>query len=489
MNAGNMKFSEILKDVITTYGKDLILDSHRMNALLMDLAPNHSRERKLVCSVLREGIGAELLSVVSESEENQKRCIKKCVIQVKNDTWIAEEAAEFAIQVISSSIGINCEIKAPSRSRKPDTSNKESERKTLIKGEFSGGAQNIGQILQAYNEIGYKAFSANSELKEIIVPDTVTIIRSRAFQNCVNLETVQLPSSLESLGGCVFYGCSKLRSIKLLNNKTYGVINGMLVNKQSKTLIRFQNEQGHNKCQIPGEIASIEPYAFDRSPVGQIILPKSTSKIKQNAFNQCMNLQEICVDPKNLSFTSIDGVLHSKNRKKLLRYPSGKRTGNYFVEDGVEEISDCAFSGAGFLESITFTNDVKKIGTRAFENCNRIESLLLPASVEVIGERAFQGCEKLSSVMLPRSITEIGDFAFFDCKSITTISVPQKVQRIGHAAFKDCESLRRVVIQREVRFLGDGVFDGCSSELEICIRDNQYIESFCRARGIKVTKV
>lgn len=489
MNAGNTKFSEILRDVVTTYGMDLIKDSHRVNALLMDLAPNHSRERKLVCSVLREGIGAELLNVVRESDEVQKRCIKKCIIQVKNDTWIAEEAAEFAIQVIASSIGINCEIKAPSRNRKPDASHQDRERKALIKGEFSGEIRNIGQVLLSYGEIGYKAFSANPELKEIAVPDTITIIRSRAFQNCVNLESVQLPSSLESLGSCVFCGCNKLRSIKLLNNKTYGVINGMLVNKKSKALIRYQNEQGQNKCQVPSEIASIEPYAFDRSFVGQIFLPKSTTNIKRNAFNQCMNLQEINVDPKNLSFTSLNGVLHSKNRKKLLRYPSGKKTVNYYVEDGVEEISDCAFSGAGYLESITFTNDVKKIGTKAFENCNKIESLLLPASVEVIGERAFQGCERLSSVMLPRSITEIGDFAFFACKSIGTISVPQKVQRIGHAAFKDCESLRRVVIQKEVRFLGDGVFDGCSPELEICIRDNQYVESFCRARGIKVSKI
>ena len=489
MNGANKQFSEILKNVVTTYGSDLIEDSQRLNALLLDLAPNHSKERKLICSVLREGIGTELLNAVVKPEEDQNRCIRKCILQVKNDTWIAEEAAEFAIQVIASSIGINCEIKTPKRERESSTSSHSSKRKAIIKGEYSGDPRSIEHVLRSYNEIGYKAFSANTELKELNIPDSITVISARAFQNCINLEAVQLPSSLESLGECVFCGCTKLRSIKLLNNKTYGVINGMLVNKQSKTLIRFQNEQGRDKCQIPSEIGSIEPYAFDRSPVGQIYLPKSVTRIKRNALCQCMNLQEINVDPKNTSFTSIDGVLHSKNIKKLLRYPSGKKSGNYYIEDGVEEISDCAFSGACYLTSITLTNEVKKIGTRSFENCIRIESLLLPASVEVIGERAFQGCERLSSVMLPKSISEIGDFAFYDCKSIRTISVPQKVQKIGHAAFKDCAALQRIVIQKDVHFLGDGVFDGCSPDLEVCVRDNQYVEAFCRTRGIKVSKL
>ena len=489
MNASSTKFSEILKDIVATYGVDLIKDSHRVNALLMDLAPNNSRERKLVCSVLREGVGSELISVVDKADMEQRQCIRRCVIQIKNETWIAEEAAEFAIQVIAYSLGINCEIKAPDRNRANNETAQRAKFKALIKGEYHGDVQRIGQALQEYTEIGYKAFSSIIDLKEVILPETITVIRSRAFQNCTNLESIQLPSSLEQLGESVFCGCNKLRSIKLLNNKTYAVINGMLVNKQRKALVRSQNEQGKGKCQIPGEITSIEPYAFDQSFAEIITLPKSTTYISRKAFYQCLNLQAFDVDPHNKTFTSINGVLHSRNKNRLLRYPPGRKSSNYYVEDGVEEIADCAFSGVRILESITFSNDVKKIGTRAFEYCTSIETLMLPASIEVIGERAFQGCSKLSSVMLPRTITEIGDFAFSDCGAIVTISVPPKVQRIGHAAFKDCAALRKIVIQNEVSSMGDGVFDGCSSELEVCVRDNQYVERFCRARGIKVSKI
>ena len=487
MKSSNAKFIDVLKQMFDTYGQDLINDSARVNALLMDLAPGNSKERKLICSVLREGIGSELIKVVDKSENEQKHCITKCIIQIKNDTWIAEEAAEFAIQIIANSIGISCEVAAPDRKKKAPSS--QPENRTIIKGMFSGDSRNLSSALMAYDEIGYKAFAANTELTEVLIPESIKSIKSRAFQNCINLAKVQLPANLDSIGGCVFCGCSALESITIPQSRKFAVVNGMLVNKEKKSLIRSQNEKGKNECQIPGEISVIEPYAFDRSPVRCIKIPKSTNSVEYDAFTYCMELEKFDVDPHNASFASVDGVLHSKSLKQLLRYPSGNKKGNYIIEDEVEEIADSAFSGAAYLETVTFTNSLKSIGSKAFEKCLKIESLMLPACVEVIGERAFQFCDKLANVMLPRSIKEIGDFAFYDCASIQSLSVPQNVQRIGHAAFKGCSGLQKIVIQGNVSFIGDGAFEGCSSNLEVCIRNNQYVESYCRARGIKFSKI
>ncbi len=487
MKANNAQFIDALKQMFDTYGKDLISDLSRINALLMDLAPNNSKERKLICSVLREGVGSELLKVIDKSSDEQNQCIKKCIIRIKNDTWISEEVAKFAVQIIANSIGISCEIELPNGEK--NNSPTRYENKALLKGMFAGDLRNLSSILMNYTEIGYKAFAANTIIKEVIIPDSIKSIKSRAFQNCINLEKVQLPATLDNIGSLVFCGCSALKSITINQSKKFAVINGMLINKESKSLIRSQNEESKNDCLVPAEIMTIEPYAFDRSHFRCIKIPKSTNSIEYDSFTYCMGLEKFDVDPHNMSFTSVDGVLYSKDRKQLLRYPSGNKKCNYIIEDEVEVIAGSAFSGAAYLETITFTSNLKIVGAKAFENCMKIESLLLPASVEDIGERAFQFCDKLVNVMLPRSIKEIGDFAFHGCVSIKTLSIPQNVHRIGHAAFKGCTSLQKVVVQNNVDYIGDGAFDECSHNLEVCIRNNEYVETYCRARQIKISKI
>ena len=121
------------------------------------------------------------------------------------------------------------------------------------------------------------------------------------------------------------------------------------------------------------------------------------------------------MEQSNTSFSSIDGVLHSRDGNALLRYPQGKKDVAYYLEDSVSIIGRKAFSCSTILSSITFAGGLKEIGENAFEYCIGIENLMLPRSVEIIGERAFQYCEKLSSVMLPQGIIRIGDCAFQDC--------------------------------------------------------------------------
>lgn len=491
MKLDNAQFLEEIRKLLEKQGRDMICDAGRVNAFLMDLAPENSKERKLVCSVLREGIGSELLGAADKSQEEQDYCIRKCIIQIKNDMWIADEAAELAVNIIAGALGISCNIPASETGSSGSFTSAAAAPglEPLIKGAFTGGDDALNAALSAHCEIGYKALAANLDLECLVIPESIKIIRSRAFQNCINLETIQLPAGLDGLGSSAFLGCMSLRSITIPQNKKYTVAGGMLINKETRSVIRAQNDASRTECQIPGTIERIEPYAFDRSPAQCIKMPKSLNYIAYNAFFYCMELERFEVDPHNITFSSVEGVLHNRSRRLLIRYPSGNKKENYIVEDEVEEIAEGAFSAAAHLKSITFTNNLKKIGSRAFEKCISIGSLMLPASVEVIGERAFQFCGGLSALILPRSIREIGDFAFFECSSIKALSVPKCVQRIGHAAFRDCSSLEKVVIQSEVSFIGNGAFDGCSPDIEICIKDNPYAETYCQTRGIKFSRM
>ena len=57
-------------------------------------------------------------------------------------------------------------------------------------------------------------FYGCSKLRNIKIPDNVTNIEFLAFSNCIKLETVYLSSSIENIGEEAFSGCNNLMEIK-----------------------------------------------------------------------------------------------------------------------------------------------------------------------------------------------------------------------------------------------------------------------------------
>ena len=474
-------FRQALYAVIEAYGTEILNDSRRTNALLMDYAPGQVRERKLIISALEEGIGNDLLKARDKNDSELQLCFKRCVRCLVDASWVTEEAAQFAVDVIAYALGISStEIPQTKISSSPAAQNHITE---LAKGAFVPGGTDLLTLLGQHQVIGYKAFAADQMLKEVILPQTIKTIKPKAFLDCVHLKQITLPSTIEEIGMGVFAGCDALESISMERNPNYTVVGGMLIDKKNKALMRVTRSAAA-KCVIPREVTTIHSRAFERSETRAIVLPRNLSELSQNAFAFCGKLESFEIDHHNETYAAIDGVLHSRDRKRLVRFPSGYQGVNYIIEETVTHIADSAFCGTANLETITFTSNLKSIGSRAFEYCRKLSSLVLPSSVEIIGERAFQYCDHLSSIMLPRSIQEIGDYAFCGCTAIQTISIPKGVKRIGHAAFKDCSSLRKIIIQDNIEFIGDGAFVGCADNIEIAIKNNSYVERYCSAHKI-----
>ena len=60
----------------------------------------------------------------------------------------------------------------------------------------------------------------NTEITELIIPNSVTRIGSYAFRNCSGLTSVTIPNSVTSIGGYAFYGCYGLTSVTIPNSVT-----------------------------------------------------------------------------------------------------------------------------------------------------------------------------------------------------------------------------------------------------------------------------
>lgn len=470
----------ILKDIILKirkeYGSDIIYDIFRLNALLMDLVPGMVRERKLIINALKEGILTQLIRGFDEKEPKDE-VIQKCISLLISEMFITEAASRYAVDVIADSMipDISVENKSSSKERQ------------LIKGEKVFTKVVTKNDLFAHVSIGYKAFAFNYGIEEIDIPQNIRKIYPKAMKECRALKTVRITRGTEEIGRNIFDGCVNLKNIIIENNPYYSVDNGFFIDNKNGTLLRYINDE-KNCITLPDGIKVIGKRSFDFCGAEKIKIPESVEKIEEDAFYNTMNLQYIITGENNKFFRSCDGVLYSRDGMELIFYPRGRKDSVYYIEHGAVKIGRKAFKNAILLSSIVFTDTLKEIGESAFENCIGIENIILPRSIELIGERAFRYCERISSIVLPQGIKSIGACAFQGCRSLNSLSVPRSVREIGNMAFNGCSSLKKVIVQENVSFIGDGVFDGCP-DIEVAIKNNEYVVKYCKIHRIKYTSV
>lgn len=164
-----------------------------------------------------------------------------------------------------------------------------------------------------------------------------------------------------------------------------------------------------------------------------ITLPDHLSEINSD-FNYNRNLTNIYVNSENDTFTSINGILFSKDKKQIIAYPLGKTEETYNIPDGV-----------------------KVIGIHAFANNNTLNKIILPDTLEEIGKSAFSGCQNLVSIDLPTSLSLLYQGAFEFCHKLKSITIPANVSSIGNNCFALCYDLEEVyILNPECKFNGNG---------------------------------
>ncbi|WP_028519781.1 leucine-rich repeat protein [Ruminococcus flavefaciens] len=136
---------------------------------------------------------------------------------------------------------------------------------------------------------------------------------------------------------------------------------------------------------IPGEIEGFKVrtvclYDHDMYNIRHITLPSTVENIIVEGTGE--KLLEIDVDENNPCFCSVDGVLYTKDMKKLVAYPAGRDDTSFTVPDGVEEIGERAFAISPSLEEIVFPDSLRTIDKYALYTKN-LKNLTIPASAVI----------------------------------------------------------------------------------------------------------
>ena len=319
--------------------------------------------------------------------------------------------------------------------------------------------------------LGNGAFYDCSGMTSVTIPEGVTRFGDWAFANCYNLASVTIPDSMIHMGDYPFYDCRSLTEIVVgSNNPIFSSLQGVLFNKEQTILLQCPGGKS-GAYTVPGSVTTIADYAFEECGwLTKVVIPDSVTSIGVDAFYGCFILEEIVVGNNNPIFSSLDGVLFTKDRTALLLCPEGKN-GDYTVPGGVTTIADYAFSNCEFLTGVVTGDSVTEIGANAFYYCSSLMNVVIGNGVTDIGDNAFSNCTTLMNLTIGNSVTRIGDYAFTVCYSLRSVTIPEGVTHIGDFAFSLCYDLEKAAIPDSLASMGEGAFRYCSNLKEITIPD------------------
>ena len=254
---------------------------------------------------------------------------------------------------------------------------------------------------------------AQTGLREIAVPKTVTSLGAGAFQECKALQSAALPGTLTSIEKNAFKGCLALENIDL-----------------PKALVTIGDDAfsqtGLRQIEIPKTVTSLGAAVFQGcDSLQSAALPETLTVLESNVFEGCLALEKIAL-PKTLV-----------------------------------AIKEKAFAVTG-LRGIDVPESVTSLGASVFADCGSLAAVrFCGAALESIGEKAFWFCASLKALDLPEGLASIGAEAFSFCQALQEAVVPQSVVSLGQA-FCCCKNLRSLVLP-DARKRSQGLCEDCGA--------------------------
>jgi len=329
--------------------------------------------------------------------------------------------------------------------------------------------------------IGDRAFENRTDLRTVMIPDSVEKIEFEAFYNCINLKIVDLSSNLTTIGYDVFGDCKSISKIEIPKslkkfdgtwgrgtNLSYGAFGGCsnlkTVNFEAGSTIvcaaLFMGCDGIEEIELPDTITEIGDSAFKNCKnLDRITMNNGIEILESSAFEDCFSLTTINI-PNTVKAISNSTFQDCTSLTEV------------HLSNILKEIPASTFSGCKKLTTINFPSTLTTIGNSAFSGCESLPEAILPSGVEKIESNAFKNCKAMKKAAVPDTVSSIGSSAFYGCEALTDITLGSKLKKIESQTFYGCTVLPSIVIPYNVTTIGDSAFVNCTKLTQITVPRN-----------------
>ena len=289
-------------------------------------------------------------------------------------------------------------------------------------------------------------------------------------------------------------------------NQTFKSVDGALYTKDGKELVLYPYKES-KELVISEGTETIWDNAMSKSEVETVTLPSTLKyvniyvedaetmyqKVEEylaDVLPSSQMLRDVYVSEDNENIVSVDGIVYSKDMKRLVFCPRGK-SGEITVDERTDIIGHEAFSESK-VTKITLPEGLTSIEYSAFSNCTNLTELNIPKGVTEFNKDMFwktalksltfpedspyisengivyskDKTELLFAIgdikgklVIPEGVTSIGESAFELIDTISEVEFPKSLVSIGDSAFLACSGIRSIIIPENVTSIGDFVFE------------------------------
>lgn len=344
-----------------------------------------------------------------------------------------------------------------------------------------------------------EAFRGCTDLTSVVISEGVRYLYNYAFQQCTNLKSVSIPSTLEETAFYnAFYFCKGLENIVVADNHpTLESRGDAIIRKESLELIF-----GCQGTVIQDDVKSIAPFAFSYTDIKEVKIPNSVIRIGEYAFTACDSLVSLHVGSGAVEFAynsygrpeglgnQVRNVFADCNNLRTIVIDEGNplidsRNGCNAI---VETATNTILLGSN---GTTIPEGIGAIEQEAFALCEKLEALHIPSSLDTIPLGTFSYCPNLTTITvdeentkfdsrsncnaiietatntlllgcvntaIPQDVEHIATRAFYSCQGWEELVIPDAVQTVGDEAFYNCRLLTSMTFGEGVRELGNNIF-------------------------------
>ena len=313
------------------------------------------------------------------------------------------------------------------------------------------------------------------EWLDLEIPEGVTNIRQYAFENCIYLSSVTIPSTVTTIGKDAFNIPSTTSDPAALSKVTFS-------SEEALCSINYTNEfsnplyvahhlwiQGEERNKVTITADKVKAYTLAGANNLTSLTITTATEYGVKAFLDCNKLQIVYFSTEE----QLRGIKPNGKYANPLTYGATPVVGTTPIVELTfnSNIENDAFTEAKWLTKVTINSGVTNIGNNAFKSCTNLSSVTInnPSNLR-IGKEAFYGCQKLKAISLPKGIVTIDTLAFRSTP-LETVTIPASCTKLGTSVFEKCTQLTTVTFASGINItvIPNFIFNGCLNLTNITI--------------------